>query len=244
MQAGFEALLWDKDGTLLDSFGRWIPRERRLLEVLCDVYGFPDAVRREAVEAGLHRIGVHGTSIDPHGELARGTEVSIAGAMAEALGAFGRLPGPDEFLAEVHRQMTSIVGSDSSPIPLRTGAAETLETVFNLGISQGLATSDTREASLRELSEHDLIGFFSFFAFGDTVSRPKPDPLCVYEFARQLGIKTSRILVVGDTPADAQMAAAAGARFCAVLGGTGGREDFPSDCTVLENPGDVAGLLK
>ncbi|WP_319561114.1 HAD family hydrolase [Marispirochaeta sp.] len=238
------ALLWDKDGTLLDNFSLWIRRERSLLETLCLELEIPEELRRDAIESGLTAIGVNKGRVDPHGELAGGTEASICEALANALGVFGPVPGQDRFLRLVRRHLNRIISDDNSTVPVKNGVREALEEASQRGIPQGLATSDSRESALKELAPHGLEPFFSYFSFGDEALRPKPDPWCVLEFSRFTGIPVRNILFIGDSPVDQATARSAGAMFCAVLGGAGGREDFTDETIIVEEPGELTGLLR
>jgi len=243
MKEPVKALLWDKDGTLVDSLEQWVARDRRLLQMLCRKLDIPEADHAAAVAAGLAAIGVREEGIDPRGEIARGTEASIAAAMAGALSSFGQLPSPEAFASLVGGFIGDILASDKTPAPLRRGIHALLTEAAKRRIIQGLASSDSRKSCLKELSAHGIVTFFTFFAFGDEVPRAKPDPWCVERFSKEIAIPPSQILVIGDAPTDEEMATAAGAQFCALLGGAGAREDFSDRCIVAGHPDEILSLL-
>ena len=238
-----KAVLWDKDGTLLDNFSLWIRRERILLESVCTDLEIRENLRADAVEAGLRAIGIKDGRIDPHGELAGGTEASICAAMAQALGEFCTVPEAEDFRRLVNGHLHEVIAEDSEAAPLRDGVLKALTTVKTLGIPQGLATSDSRKSALKELSPYGIEKYFSYFSFGDEALRPKPDPWCLLEFSRRTGVPASSILFIGDSPVDEKTARAAGARFCALLGGAGAREDFLQETVILENISGIAELI-
>jgi phosphoglycolate phosphatase len=238
-----KAVLWDKDGTLLDNFSVWIRRERSLLETLCTDLEITENLRSDAVESGLVAIGIHGGRVDPHGELAGGTEASICDAMAEALSGFARVPEPEDFRRLVNGHLHEILACDTDPPPLRIGVTDALTAARNRGLPQGLATSDSRKSAVAEIAPYGLAEFFSYFSFGDEALRPKPDPWCILEFSRITGIPAGSIIFVGDSPVDEATAKAAGAGFCAVLGGAGGRGDFSPETLIAAEPEELVSLL-
>ena len=234
-----KAVLWDKDGTLLDNFSVWIRRERSLIEFLCTDIEIAENLCSDAVESGLAAIGIRDGKVDPHGELAGGTEASICDAMSGALSDFGQVPEPEEFRRLVNGRLHEILAGETEPPPLRRGVLDALSAARSRGLPQGLATSDSRKSALGELAPYGLEKYFSYYSFGDEALRPKPDPWCILEFSRLTGIPADSILFVGDTPVDEATAGTAGAVFCAVLGGAGGWRDFSATTMTCNDPGEI-----
>ncbi|WP_319414743.1 hypothetical protein [Marispirochaeta aestuarii] len=109
--------MWDKDGTLLDNFSVWIRRERSLIEFLCTDLEIAGNLRSDAVESGLAAIGIRDGKVDPHGELAGGTEASICDAISGALSDFGQVPEPEEFRRLVNGRLHEILARDTETPP-------------------------------------------------------------------------------------------------------------------------------
>jgi len=226
------AVLFDKDGTLVDSFGPWLDLETDLCRFLVD----DDAV----VDRMLASIGVRGRQIDPHGLLASGTVAAI-------LGAFHRTLGTGEPLGDFVARCQAFLDRRQAEAPIRPAACPGVDGVLQAlrarGLPLGVATSDSWDATVDQLAVLGWSDAFSVVLTGDRCPRPKPDPWMVNEFSRITGVAPDQIAVVGDTPADRGMALGAGARFYGVLTGTGGRADLAGGAAVVETAADLADLL-
>lgn len=224
--SGFRALLWDKDGTLLDTFAFWVELERRLARLvagrfLVDADAYTDRV--------LTALGVVDGRVSAHGILAGGTETDILGAFFNALGT--RRPARREFDAEIGRQLPPLLREPVPPQPF-DGIRETLGWARASGIAQGVATADTGASVTRDLRLSGLDAYFGFVASSDSPG-VKPDAWPVTAFAGWAGVAASEVLVVGDTPVDQAMAAHGGAGFVGALWGTGRPEDFAAASTAI-----------
>lgn len=241
-----KAVLWDKDGTLLDTFGSWIDVERKLAEAMAAEYGFSSVKEQDYIQRVLFRLGVKpdGT-VSGQGVLASGTSEAIIG---EFYSAFLEM---DSFISEKKQSFFSLAKSKLAeileqspitPIPAQ-GAQEALRFFKDLGLCQGLATSDSLANAQRDLAAAGLLDYFTFIAASDTIEQPKPHPCSVYAFADFCGVFPSEVLVIGDTPADEAMAMAAGASFVAVLSGTGVVQDFSPKANVVHDLLDLPGFF-
>jgi phosphoglycolate phosphatase len=238
MRGAFQAILWDKDGTLVDSFAAWVQFERVLAGDLAGRYLPPGSASgytaRVLEELGVDRSG----KVSSRGILATGTEASILGVFFQVLTEFGAASGSRESFLETAQSRMDVLADTHLTLPAAMpGAAAALEGFHTLGVPQGLATADTQTNAQRDLEHLGWASFFSFWACGGP--HAKPDPWAVTEFAGRLGLSCREILVVGDTAADAAMAQAAGAEFVAVLCGTGTPAEFPPGTVLVEDPGSL-----
>ena len=220
----WRGLLWDKDGTLLDTFSFWVELERRLAAALTG--RFPEEnPRSEYAERVLRGLGVDGSGrVDARGALAGGTERDILDVFYQTHR--GPKPGRPDFERAARLELKGLLKTPPEP-RLIPGIAAALEHARARGLAQGVATADTRLNAERDLRMAGLAGFFGFLASSDS-ARVKPHPWPVEAFAEWAGIAAAEVLVIGDTPVDQAMAEAAGADFAAVLWGTGRARDFGS----------------
>lgn len=187
MTGRLAAVLWDMDGTLLDSEKLWDIAVRELAVELGGV--MTDELRHALIGASgpnALRIVFNGLGADPTPQ-----------AMAEAA----------DFLEQrVGELMTG-------PIPWRPGAADALALVRAAGVSTALVTNTIR--SLTEFGL-DTIGrhHFDISVCGDEVSEGKPAPDPYLRAAELLGVDPRHCVAVEDSPTGARAAAAAG---CAVI---------------------------
>lgn len=213
-----DAVLFDKDGTLVDSLGPWAEAEALVCRGILDgIVGAPEAPggREAAVSAALASVGVRGGIVDPEGILATsGGDVNLEALRLSLSASLGRSSGPladaPSFGREFSRRLRALYPEGMPPVRPMPGAEDALRELSEAGLPLGLATSDDRGMSLRQLDAFRWRSRFAFMAFGDTAPRRKPDPWMALEFMRVLRIAPERVAVVGDTSADQGMARAAG----------------------------------
>lgn len=185
--AELAGVLWDMDGTLLDSEKLWDIGVRELAREL----------GREMTQEIRHAlIGASGANA----LRIMFTELGVP-AEPEAVAAAGRF---------LERRVTELM---TGPIPWRPGAVEALDMVRAAGLPCGLVTNTKR--SLTELALETLgRDRFDISVCGDEVPHGKPDPAVYLRAAQLLGLDPGDCVAVEDSVTGVAAAAAAG---CAVL---------------------------
>ncbi|HEX7155591.1 MAG TPA: HAD-IA family hydrolase [Burkholderiaceae bacterium] len=84
-----------------------------------------------------------------------------------------------------------------------------LDALRERGVPLAIATGKTRAGLARALDSAGLALHFSATRCADETA-PKPDPAMLFELAGELDVAVSRMVMIGDTTHDLQMAAAAG----------------------------------
>jgi phosphoglycolate phosphatase len=205
--AGIRAVLFDKDGTLIDFEKTWFPADYAVLVALAD--GDAACLGRLEEAAGFDRVRRCFTA----------SSEMIAGATAD----FGPLlaaaiprPYDDVFLAEldvmIEREGLAATCAIGDPAAVCAALAET-------GLVIGLATngpSRLAEDHARVLGIRDRLAFVCGY---DSGFGRKPGPGMVHGFCAATGIAPAQVAVVGDTLHDMHMARAAGAVAIAVPSG-------------------------
>ncbi|WP_324197990.1 HAD family phosphatase [Nocardia beijingensis] len=187
MTARLAGVLWDMDGTLLDSEKLWDVAVRELARE--HGHEMTDAIRHALIGASgpnALRIMLTGLGIEP-------TPASLRAA--------------GEFL---ERRVTELM---TGPIPWRPGAKDALAMVRAAGLSSALVTNTKR--SLTEFGL-DTLGrdFFDVSVCGDEVAHGKPEPDVYLRAAELLGLAPEHCVAVEDSPTGARAAQAAG---CALV---------------------------
>jgi HAD superfamily hydrolase (TIGR01549 family) len=110
-----------------------------------------------------------------------------------------------------------------------------------------LAVVTTRGLAEAEafLDQHDLRSLFEVLVTRESTWRLKPHPAPIRHAARLLGVPVERCVMVGDTTVDVKSARRAGAWAVAVLCGFGEREEleWAGAHIVLEHTSHLASLL-
>lgn len=94
-------------------------------------------------------------------------------------------------------------------IPLFAGAAETIAELHEAGYSLAVATGKSRKGLDRVMDSSGLRDYFHASRTADETFS-KPHPAMLQEIMDELGIGAERVLMVGDTTHDLQMAINAG----------------------------------
>ena len=101
-------------------------------------------------------------------------------------------------------------------VPLKKGAYEFLQGCRERGIVLGIATSNSRELVGNIADAHKLHGFFASIKTGSEVVHGKPAPDIYLAVAEELGVEPAQCLVFEDIVPGILAGKRAGMRVCAV----------------------------
>jgi phosphoglycolate phosphatase len=105
--------------------------------------------------------------------------------------------------------------SRDADIPLFPGVRELIVGLKEVGYFVAVATGKSRVGLERALDASGLRPLFDATRCADE-SRSKPDPQMLHDLGDELGVRNERVLMIGDTTHDLQMASNAGAAAVAV----------------------------
>lgn len=164
-----KGLIFDFDGTLVDSLGMWKDLDHLYL-----------ASRGLVAPPGLSH-AIEGLSFD-----------QTAAYFKEQ---FGIPESIDEIVNEWHEH----VEDQYPRLPFKGGAIEFLDKMRNNGYSLGLATSNSHRIVRRYLTEKKILDYFPVLVTSDDVGKGKPEPDVFLEAARRLELAPFECLVFEDT---------------------------------------------
>ena len=182
----YQLVIFDWDGTVMDSTGRIIACMHQAGADLCLPVLEDDAVR-EIIGLGL----------------------------PEALRTLYPGIGDRDLERMRERYAVHFVAAEASPSRLYPGARETLAALRRAGLRLAVATGKSRKGLDRVWASSGLGDSFDASRCADE-THSKPHPAMVTELLTELRVAPDRALVVGDTSFDLQMARDAGVDRVAV----------------------------
>ena len=104
----------------------------------------------------------------------------------------------------------------TTEIPLKPGARAFLNGLKDKNIPCGIATSNSRILTEAILKSHQVENYFSVMVTGDEITNGKPDPEVYLEAAKKMGVAPEHCLVFEDIPFGIIAGKRAGMTVCAV----------------------------
>ena len=183
----YELLIFDWDGTLVDSIGRIVEAMHRAADA-CDMPRCSDLEVRGIIGLGLP-------------EAVRSLYPELVDPLRVA-----------RFQRCYSEQYLALEGE---PSPLFDGVAEALEAFRDQGYRLAVATGKGRQGLQRVLAGHGWLNYFDTTRCADETAS-KPNPLMLEEIMSHCGVAARNALMVGDSIFDLQMARLAGVDSVAV----------------------------
>jgi HAD superfamily hydrolase (TIGR01549 family) len=117
---------------------------------------------------------------------------------------------------------------EAKPAALLPGAREVIQGISRRGVPVAIVSSSDSRLIRAELRAHGMDEWFTWIAGTDSQDPSKPDPQVLSLVARKICVDCSpdRIVYVGDSLLDHDMAHQAGCRFIAVCTGNVSADDF------------------
>jgi phosphoglycolate phosphatase len=222
-----QAVLFDKDGTLIDLPSIWIPWIHDIREYLLNA--MPSCNLR--IDDLGRAFGIQGEPrrIDPAGPLAMASveesKVIVAYLLYER--------GTPWDAAVVHAFESIVYANErqnrSGTIRPVGGVGEFLQTLSEHSVVLGVLTADETQKAKTHLEKAGLADYFHFIIGSDQVQNGKPYPDMAFLARDRYGIPLAETILIGDTNADMQLGKRAGVK--ATIG-------------LVANPGDEADYLE
>ena len=182
-----DAVIFDLDGTLVDSMWMWKAIDIEYLRR----YGHecPDFLQREIEGMSFSETAVY---------------------FKETF----RLPDTvEEIIAE---WMDMVLDQYQNRVPMKPGLKDFLKYVHEKGIRLGIASSNHADLVRAALEGHKIGDFFAAIVTCSEVAHPKPEPDVYLEAARRIQVPAEKCLVFEDIPVGIRAGQSAGMKTCAV----------------------------
>lgn len=175
------AVLWDMDGTLVDTEPYWMAAETALVESFGGTWTHEQAIQ------------LVGNGLDDSARILQAAGVSM---------------DADAIVAHLTDEVRSALATQG--VPFRPGARELLRDLQAAGIRTALVTMSLRRMARSVVDLIDFDAFEHIIA-GDDVEHPKPHPAPYLQAADLLGIDIADALVIEDSTTGVRAGRASGA---------------------------------
>ena len=184
--AGVRLVVFDWDGTLIDSEGRIVAS----MQAAIDAVGLPPRPR----PALSNVIGL---------------------GLREALAELYPDQDEDKLAALVDAYRHQFVDANPVPMRAFSGARASLQWLLDRDLSLAVATGKARRGLERAFDESGFRGFFGDSRCADEAAS-KPHPQMLQQLMQRFAVEPQQTLMIGDTEYDMEMAARAGSHALAV----------------------------
>ena len=187
MLNNIKAVLFDLDGTLVESMSMWGDIDVDYLKK----FHIPVP---EGLQKAIEGLSMYQTAVYFKENFA--IEDSLENIM-------------DEWNRMAYKKYTT-------EIPLKPGVRAFLDVLKSKNIPCGIATSNSRILTEAILKSHQVENYFSVMVTGDEITNGKPNPEVYLEAAKKLDIAPEHCLVFEDIPFGIMAGKRAGMTVCAV----------------------------
>ena len=182
-----DGVLFDVDGTLIDSMGIW----KDIDKIYLARYGLE-------MPSGLQK-DIAGLSIKQTADYFREV-LGVNEPQSKMLSDW------NDLAYEFYRYK----------IDVKEDAVRWLEVIRERGLKMAVCTSNTRHLAMTVLRHRDLLKYFGVVLTGEDVVVGKPNPYIYLKASRDLGLQASRCIVFEDIAEGITAGKRAGMRVCAV----------------------------
>jgi len=227
-----DAILFDKDGTLIDFNATFDGATAKVLDHLS---GGNQALKSSAAAAVLFDLETG--QVRDNSMIVAGTSEDIAKALLAVF------PGRD--LGSFTCEIDMLYGEAClQTVTLLPGVNCALESLKNAGLTLGVATNDAQANACSQMKACGVAHYFKHYFGADSGHGAKPDPGMVLAFCNALSVTPKHVMMVGDSTHDLIAAKAAGGIACGVLTGPASADDLePYADVLLKSAEDLPAFL-
>lgn len=236
----FDAIIFDKDGTLIDFDTFWVKVTEKTMRTVLDKFGITRVDLSELMELVGVKDGV--TSVD--GLLCCGTNRGIGEAIYELLISRGYGFDVEDVCRVVDEAFVNSIDAGELK-PTSPDLCDTLKELKAMGIKLAVVTNDVETVTKKCLQGIGVFRLFDKIYTDDGISPTKPDPYFANDLCEKWGLDKERVLMVGDTMTDVKFARNAGIKVAYLTKSEEAREKMLSVADfVLPDPSYLKGVTE
>lgn len=234
------AVIFDKDGTLIDFDAFWVSLSDAALKDMLKQLNQDENLTAELLDA----FGVHNGVTDVNGVLCKGTYAQMAQIVHDILISHG-CPVPREEIEPIMLAAYNRNFSAGDVKPTCPDLRETLETLKSQNKKLAVVTTDNRDITLFCLGQLGVAHLFDKIYTDDGVLPPKPQPDSALDFCACAGLNRENVVMVGDTMTDLSFARNAGLKMVGLAKTEENRQIFLDNAdAIVRNVSDLLEILE
>ncbi|MBQ7339358.1 MAG: HAD family hydrolase [Clostridia bacterium] len=200
-----DAIIFDKDGTLLEFDRFWVKVSIKAIELVMKKLQVKENLEDEILRA----IGVNDGVCDVNSVLSKGTYFQIGQEFCKVLNSHGYEFSLDLVTKEVINAYneSQVVGEVVATTQNLVGILKKLK---EQGKRLAIVTTDNEHVTNVCLEKLGVYGLFDAIYTDDGKTPTKPNPSCAYAFCKKFNLSLEKVVMVGDTLTDVKFAQNAG----------------------------------
>lgn len=194
-----KAIIFDKDGTILDFYNTWRPIWDKILQDVTNKF----QVDQKAIEAICKALGITDTGFTSDSVFVKDDYATITKAIFDVDGI------DKETKEDIFHHVGDFVekeGHHHTNAHVIDGVEDTLKVLKKQGFILGLITSDMKKLADKHLEEAGLTAYFDYIGSDDGLMKVKPHPDLLEDFCRKFDLEPKEIAMVGDSIIDMEFA--------------------------------------
>ena len=234
-----EAVIFDKDGTLIDVHHYWASMLKIRAKLIVKKYRLDCKVKNELMDA--MGVDLKTGKIKVDGPVGIKPRSFIASVAAEVLNS-NNVNASNNDIEDIFLEVDKKTSDNILPLlKLLPGVEKLLDSLSKYGIDIMLATTDMTIRARLAMRGLNIEHFFSEIIGGDAVDFAKPSPDLALNIIEKRRINKDKTVVIGDHPVDIKMGISANVGCnIGVLTGLSNANLFSElDCFVVENLKDI-----
>lgn len=220
-----EAIIFDKDGTLIDVHPYWAEVIKRRAKVFVSHFKLP--YEEEKIIADMLGLRLDGLGLKPEGPIARVTIEDIIHIFEIYLREKGIQSSKEEIISLIENTHRGFVADAKEFIFPLNGALDIVKKAKALKLPLALVTADTEGGAKSSLELIGLLSYFDIVIGRDSVEGSKKTGKPALKACEALGVRPKDTIAIGDTETDMAMANAAKLKAAiGVASGQVGRDEL------------------
>lgn len=200
-----QAIIFDKDGTLLDFDALWVSLSVTAIGALLRQLNQDESV----LDKILEEFGIHNNITDINGVIYKGTYTQMAQIVHRILKKDGEIPSVPEIETMMREAYNENVWTGNVK-PTCPNIRDVLMHFKNQNKKLAVITTDNLHVTMFCLEKLGIADLFDKIYTDDGAFNTKPHPDCALDFCNTFGFDRQSVVMVGDTITDITFAKNAG----------------------------------